>query len=437
MGTLYGQKTRPLLNFDTVFLSELLAALGNEQQSNWNENYQAKSCFQLPKNQEDMPLSLQFSATVNVLLAELKTEDNRQDGANISAKVIQKIYSTAFQKAENQMKIWGLNTDLLWQEMQKQAEIERNFDKNTDFAAPTANMTALIFEKGAEVIGNEAAKSQMFAFGKAFGEIIYWLDALEDFEKDAKQNQFNAIQAKYSLKNATLSDYYSQLIIRMLWEKEREIHAIFQAMPLSPAMAKAFCGRFSLNLSAKLSAESEKESAFKFEWQAIQHFWQSRKEKALDFAKNRVSVAHSWQQQVQLNAWLLAAFIAPDLPKNIPAPSGGKDSLTFWAVLAALLGALGLGRKAAKTCKSGKCGSRSKRFMQVPLFGAKSDCGECCGDCASDCCSECCESCCESMCDSCCQNMCQDNPFLNTLGAIFGVLLIIGFIILIVLLAGK
>ena len=443
MGTLYGQKTRPLLNFDTVFLSELLAALGNEQQNHWNESYQSKNCFQLPQNQADMPLSLQFSATVNVLLAELKTEDNVQDNASITAKALQKFYAASFQKAENQMKTWGLDTDLLWQEMQAQTQIEKNYTQHTDFAAPTANMTALIFEKGAEVVGNESAKSQMFAFGKIFGEMIYWLDALEDFEKDAKQKQFNAIRAKYALKSTELSAYYRQLIIRMLCEKEKEIHSIFQTMPLSPATAKAFCNRFSLNLAAKLSAEEEKESAFKFEWQAIQHFWQTRKAQAFSFAKTRISAADSWQQQIQLNAWLLAAFIAPDLPKNLPAPDGEKHNLTFWAVLAALLGTLGVGRKAAKSCKNGKCGSNSKRLMQVPFGGKKDACGDCCSTCVSDCCTqcgqECCEqcgqACCSSVCDTCCESACQENSFLSVLGAIFLALLVIGAIVLIALYA--
>lgn len=436
MGTLYGQRTRPLLNFDTVFLSELLAALGNEQQNHWNDSYQSKSCFQLPKNQQDMPMSLQFAATVNVLLAELKTEDNRQDGAKISSQWVQKIYSTAFQKAAMQMKTWGLDTDLLWAEMERQASIERHFDKHTDFAAPTANMTALIFEKGAEVVGNEAAKAAMYAFGKAFGEVIYWLDAFADYEKDVTKTQFNAIQAKYALKSPQLSHYYRNVVIRNLKEKEQLVLAAFQAMPLSSELKNAFCERFAMNLAHKLATDAAKENAFIFEWEALKHIWQTRKEQALSFAQSRISVADSLQHQVQLNAWLLAAFVAPNLPKNVPAPNGEKHSLTFWAVLVAFFGALGLGRKAVKTCKHGKKShSYFKKIMYLPFSSKKDACGDCCVECTSDCCSqciqECCESCCSSVCDSCCESVCNEFPVL---GWILGGLILLGLIILLIIL---
>lgn len=430
MGTLYGQKTRPLLNFDTVFLSELLAILGNEQQNHWHDSYQAKSCFQLPKNQIDMPFSLQFSATVNVLLAALKVEDNRQDGATFRMKIAQKMYGTSFQKAEKQMQNWGLDTNLLWQEMEKQAKIEANFDKNTDFAAPTAKMTALIFEKGAEVMGNIPAKSVLYDFGKAFGTLIYWLDALEDYEKDLKNGQFNAIQAQYSLKTPELSNYYRKLVLRFLGEKEKEIHAIFHQMPISAEKITTFCQRFSLNLAAKLATNPTTENAFTFEWQAIQHVWQSRKEQALLFAKERIAIADSWQHQVQLNAWLLAAFIAPNLPQHLPTQQTEKHSLTFWAIFTAFIGALFLGKKAAKTCKHGKHKSYIKRIINLP-FGRKKDaCGDCVGECCTECCSECCESCCESCCDSFCDSLCESNPTLGMIGTILVLALLLAIIII-------
>lgn len=430
MGRLYGQKTRPLLNFDTVFLSELLAILGNEQQNHWHDSYQAKSCFQLPTNQVDMPLSLQFSATVNVLLAALKVEDNRQDGANFRMKIAQKIYHTPFQKAEKQMQDWGLDTDLLWQEMENQTKIEANFDKNTDFAAPTANMTALIFEKGAEVVGNIAAKTTMYDFGKTFGTLIYWLDALEDYEKDQKNGQFNAIQAKYSLKTAELPSYYRKLVLHFLGKKEKEIHAIFHKMPFSLEKTNAFCQRFSLNLAAKLSANSTSENAFAFEWEAIQHIWQSRKEAALLFAKNRIAVADSWQHQVQLNAWLLAAFIAPKLPQHLPTPQNDKHSLTLWAIFTAFIGALFLGKKVAKTCKHGKHKSYIKRVINLPFRRKQDACGDCVSECCSECCESCCESCCSSVCDACCDSICESNPTLGIIGTILALVLLLAVIII-------
>src|SRR5690349_9279583 len=70
IGSLYGQKSRLLLNHDTVFLAEILSALSGDDARDWQQSYQSFNCLNMPK--DEMPRSLQFAATANVILTEFK-----------------------------------------------------------------------------------------------------------------------------------------------------------------------------------------------------------------------------------------------------------------------------------------------------------------------------------------------------------------------------
>lgn len=442
MGTLYGQRTRPLLNFDTVFLSELLADLGNEQRLHWDKQYHEKSCFKLPQSQQDMPLSLQYAATVNVLLAELKVEDAKQEGANLAAKLWKGCYSQAFAKAEQQMQLWGLDMNKIWVEVQKQAYIEQQVEEKLDFASPTAEITALIFEKGAEVVSNIEAKNNMYAFGKALGTLVYWLDALEDYEKDIKAGKFNGIAAKYKLNHAKLSPIYHKKIVNLLQATEKDLAAIINLLPFSPNKKENFINRLSFNLTQRLDRAYEVENIFSFEWKMIKSAFSKRKQQAFDFAQQQVSLAHSFKTQLQYNVLFLAAFIAPKLPEHLISAPNEKDSFNFWAIAAAFLGALGLGRKAVKTCKHGKSYKTIQKVGFFSFIRRKDDCGDCCGDCASECCTECvnqcCSSCCESCCDSCCDSLCAswcgEGYTTGVFGMVIGGIIVIALIVTLLIL---
>ena len=75
IGQNYNQQSRLMLNFDTVFLSELLSQLELEDLDLWDKNLQAvNTCFSMPT--EKLPFSLEYAATASVLLGGLKIEDN-------------------------------------------------------------------------------------------------------------------------------------------------------------------------------------------------------------------------------------------------------------------------------------------------------------------------------------------------------------------------
>src|SRR5262249_665373 len=72
MGSLYGQKSRALLNHDTVFLAEVLTAISCDTESlrEWHRAYQSFNCLTLPKTAAAMPIALQLAASATVILTE-------------------------------------------------------------------------------------------------------------------------------------------------------------------------------------------------------------------------------------------------------------------------------------------------------------------------------------------------------------------------------
>ena len=68
LGKSYGQRSRPLLNFDCVFLAEILSLIQQEDTTAWHDDLQGKACFTAPDS-ADIPISLQYAADVNMIVA--------------------------------------------------------------------------------------------------------------------------------------------------------------------------------------------------------------------------------------------------------------------------------------------------------------------------------------------------------------------------------
>ena len=48
LGRLYGQRSRLFLNYDIVFLSEILTLLQESETEKWDKSLYSKNCFDLP-----------------------------------------------------------------------------------------------------------------------------------------------------------------------------------------------------------------------------------------------------------------------------------------------------------------------------------------------------------------------------------------------------
>ncbi len=241
IGSLFGQKSRLLLNHDTVFLAEVLTTLSVETTEKWQKSYQSYNCLNLPK--DEMPLSLQFAATANVILAEFKIADHISDTNKNRFKFAHRIFSKDFLIAEKLLNDWNFPLEKVRKLLQTQTEIENSANNLDEYSLPTATATAYFFSYGVKFIGKENLQNLAHEIGFAFGKLIYILDAFEDFESDKKSNQFNALRKIFGEKKQAVS---------ILINLETEIISKIYQLPISDSKKQLFASRLRENLQKKI-----------------------------------------------------------------------------------------------------------------------------------------------------------------------------------------
>lgn len=268
LGTLYGQASRLFLNRDLVFLSELLAELGGQDANPaaWQcTALRKRNCFALPRKHDEIPLPLRIAATYNVLLAKYKLDDNIADskkGASLVWKIGREVFSRAFAKAEQQMRAWDFPVqDLAWW-MQEQRTRETNPYTTGEpeaqlwsLAEPTAVSTGLGMKYGAILVDRADMADTMYEFGYSFGQLIYLLDALEDFDKDAEKGEFNALRSSYQLSDAHLPTQYREKILRLITSREAMLQQALSDLDMPEEKTRLFNTRITQNLNRACGKE--------------------------------------------------------------------------------------------------------------------------------------------------------------------------------------
>jgi hypothetical protein len=200
IGKLYGHRYRLLLNHDTVFLAEMCSVWTGEDATlkEWDGALQSHNCLRTP---EHTPFCLEYAATATLLLGDFKLLDHAADSKNPLWRWLYGRCSAKFRDASERLERWGFPTAELRDILGSQQDRERRAwsmedaaaDRMTFLAEPTARATALFFRHGARLAGRpEEAAAEM---GNAFGTLVYVLDAMADYEKDARDRSFNAIRA--------------------------------------------------------------------------------------------------------------------------------------------------------------------------------------------------------------------------------------------------
>lgn len=423
LGSLYGQKTRLLLNHDTVFLAEILTSFSEEKQS-FGRALQSYNCLAKPKSPEEMPLALQFAATANVVLAEFKTNDHVEDSRNPAWRGIRKVFDKSFRRAERQLKTWDFPVGELKDlpRLQSEREAEKFNESGAQIlfylAEPTAKATALFFERGAELIGKKNLQTEMRSLGAAFGETVYLLDAFEDYERDLRRGEFNAIRAAFDLKDAKLPNSIRREIENLLREKENEIVEILRRLPIEAEKSKLFAARLHENLSRN----------FKKSLPVVARKVCQTKPKSLNerfraaVSRSRELSANSawWQLPFAFAAVLLVAFLMPNQAREAKSwrecSELGFNLMFLGAAFGAFLAvpkAIFMENPEELLTKEG----RKKKLKRAATGGSDNgngwydycDCCDCCslsGCCDGDCCCSCdncdccdCGGCCDCKCD--------------------------------------
>ncbi len=340
IGKRYGQTARIALNYDTVFLAELLTTLSKEDTSNWPESFQSFLCI-TPSSWDTgaIPFPLQYAASANVLLLALKTDDNLKDSAAPVWRMVQRWFNADFRKAEKDMLQFGVNMDEIWQWIALQQHREHAAiipDDPTEalryFAEPTARITASIFSQGARAIGEDPEK--LYQFGYQMGELIYLLDALEDVAQDARKKQFNAVQRAYSYVDKTVKKSIADHIHGLT----QKIKITINQLPIPEVQKTDYRQRFSTNVMVRVSNALEDEKPY----------FQTLQKNVVARLGLRALSAKSFAQRVtrDIPAWIAlpkyafaytAVMIAPNLPQELTR-SSEQDLISNTAFLSILTG---------------------------------------------------------------------------------------------------
>ncbi len=311
IGNQYSQPARIFLNFDCVFLAEMLTALSGANSGAWPENYHSYRCF-VPKDREEAPpLPLRYAAAANVLLAALKTDDNLKDAPSLLWRTVWRLFRPDFQKAEQAMSAFGLDMDDIWRwiECQRIREKSAGGRDLAWYAEPTARITAAVFSKGAALAG--AQEGPMYEFGYRLGELVYVLDALEDWEKDLRKKQFNALRAAGESRQAAADS---------LFGLSRQLQVTMQELPLPLANREEFRQRLSANLAVRVANALE--------------------------GKKVAEQNSRWAMQPRYALAFFAVFVVLDTAKEVALQPGQGIAMT--AVIAGLLSALFFRRRIRK-----------------------------------------------------------------------------------------
>jgi hypothetical protein len=400
------------LNHDTVFLAELLSALSTAPEM--SAAYRSFNCMTMPKKGDEMPAVLRYSSAATLVLAEFKIIDHVEDTGKRRWRGLARFFSPAFRKAEADLQGLGFPVDRLRKALGTQSAREREGKSIADFAAPTAEATALFFAHGAQIIGLAAA-STLSALGWNFGELAYLIDALEDYEKDRTSGSFNAIRTAHGLdRSQALPNEIRREVVVELQRLAEAIRIELEQLPLTADAAAGFASRLKANLDAKLGLKicSPRHSPVAK---------RSRKERWADaraFAKRISANSPKWRASMTVALVAAVAYVVPTHSRAATTPS---ECLSLGFNLMALGSVFAMATSGTpppilppadpNVFPGQKLGAPGPKVSRSGGGGGGNNCGCCCD---SDCCDSCncaccaCESC--EICSSCgeCCSGCGD-----------------------------
>ncbi|MBD0404521.1 DUF5685 family protein [Flammeovirga sp. EKP202] len=220
IGKLYGLKSRAFLNNDIVFLSSLMNDLYNAEANN---QILKKSCLSLPKI-EDLTDIFRYTSSLNIFLSHLKLQDNYNDSVG-TKKIISLlgnlIYKDTFLKSIKNLMDIGFPNKKVNNYLDLNEKVEKIPELAIDsYIEPTARITELCFEFGANLINVRAEKvTTMKKIGWNLGSLVYLNDVVLDYPKDIQAKNFNPIikSSKVSLEKVKnyLESTKKELIVNL------------------------------------------------------------------------------------------------------------------------------------------------------------------------------------------------------------------------------
>ncbi|MCL1809061.1 MAG: DUF5685 family protein [Clostridiales bacterium] len=196
----YGQMFRFLLSYDMVLIGIL------------TKSHEDPLCERIPcfgqRNQKEQFASAKWErvAALSLLLTAEKLRDDIEDENSLKAKIAAHTLSNGIKKAKQEHPDMASAIAAGYQEV---LAAEKAKKSTIEIAECFSEMMGNAYRL---VVADDNACTEKMAYVKAVSEWVYFIDALDDYEKDAQKGCFNPL-AKSS---ATQFDYVNKNILEVL-----------------------------------------------------------------------------------------------------------------------------------------------------------------------------------------------------------------------------
>lgn len=187
LGRRYGVFSRLLLNYDLVLLALLADALSGEE-----GDMRREGCFVNPVAKRATlhdTAGLALAGDGLILLSYHKLRDNLADEGffrRLGIRFSQPYLSLKYRRAAGRRPELA---QMVAAQMAAQMALEQSALADVDAACePTGRMCEALFAAAAQ---NEAQRPVLARLGLFAGQIVYLLDAAEDYEEDTQKNRYN------------------------------------------------------------------------------------------------------------------------------------------------------------------------------------------------------------------------------------------------------
>lgn len=177
----HGEISRLSLNYDITFLVILLTSIYRPEHTIIEEG-----CITNPfkKKKKIINEITEYAASMNVLLAYYKLEDNLNDDRGIKDILAYHIYKGKLKLAYEK---YPKKAEFIKEQLDKLNNLEKERNTNIDMVSNTfGNIMGEVF-----AYKNDEFEQRLRMIGFNLGKYIYILDAYEDLEKDLKKGRYN------------------------------------------------------------------------------------------------------------------------------------------------------------------------------------------------------------------------------------------------------
>lgn len=177
----HGEISRLSLNYDITFLVILLTSIYRPEHTIIEEG-----CITNPfkKKKKIINEITEYAASMNVLLAYYKLEDNLNDDRKIKDILAYHIYKGKLELAYEK---YPKKAEFIKEQLDKLNNLEKERNTNIDMVSNTfGNIMGEVF-----AYKNDEFEQRLRMIGFNLGKYIYILDAYEDLEKDLKKGRYN------------------------------------------------------------------------------------------------------------------------------------------------------------------------------------------------------------------------------------------------------